>query len=94
MRDFEHKPAAPEAVNPAEAARNARSGLALFALYSCLYGAFMLLNAFAPQVMETIVFASINLAVLYGLALIAAALLLALVYAWLCRAPADPEARS
>jgi uncharacterized membrane protein (DUF485 family) len=43
--------------------------------------------------MEVIVFAGVNLAVLYGLGLIAAAFVLALVYAWLCRSRVDPEAR-
>jgi uncharacterized membrane protein (DUF485 family) len=85
MADFEHKPSAPEIVNQAEAARNARYGLVLFVVYTIGYGAFMILNAFAPQVMEVIVFAGVNLAVIYGLGLIAAAFLLALVYAWLCR---------
>ena len=33
-------------------------------------------------------FAGVNVAVLSGLGLIAAALVLALVYAWVCRAPA------
>ena len=36
-------------------------------------------------------FGGVNLAVLYGLALIVSAFLLALVYEWLCRAPADRE---
>jgi uncharacterized membrane protein (DUF485 family) len=85
MPDFEHKPAAAEVVDEAEAARNARYGLILFAFYLLLYGAFMLLNAFSPQTMEVIVLAGLNLAVLSGLGLIAAAFLLALVYAWLCR---------
>src|SRR3954464_12973000 len=76
MADYQHKPTAPEAVPPAEVARNARYGLVLFALYSALYGAFVLLNAFAPDVMETIVFAGVNLAVLYGLGLIATAFVL------------------
>jgi uncharacterized membrane protein (DUF485 family) len=77
-----------EIVDPVEAARNARRGLILFAVYGLLYLTFVVLNAFAPPVMETVVFAGINLAVLYGLGLIAAAFLLALVYAWLCRSRA------
>ena len=92
MVHFDHHPPPADALQPAEAARNARYGLALFAAYAALYGAFMILTAFAPQVMETVAVAGVNLAVLYGLALIAAAFLLALVYAWLCRAPAGPGA--
>ena len=44
--------------------------------------------------METIVFAGINLAVVYGLGLIAAAFILALLYVWLCRGKSEPEART
>ena len=92
MPGFDHTPAAPaEHDSERTAARNARYGLVLFALYLLLYGGFVLLNAFDPSLMETTPFAGVNLAVLYGLGLIAAALLLALVYGWLCRAPAADE---
>lgn len=85
MAHFEHhRPA--EKVDPVVVARNARIGLILFACYGLLYLTFVLSSAFAPRVMETIVFAGVNLAVLYGLGLIATAFLLALLYAWLCRA--------
>jgi uncharacterized membrane protein (DUF485 family) len=58
----------------------------LFATYLALYGGFVLLNAFAPSLMERDLVAGINLAVGYGLGLIVTALGLALLYAWLCRA--------
>jgi len=90
MAHFDQRPATAEAVNPAIAARNARYGLALFAVYGLLYGAFMLLNAFAPAVMAWTVLGGVSVAVLSGLGLIAAAFVLALVYAWLCRAPQAP----
>ncbi len=76
----------PEQENEQAAARRARYGLVLIALYLVLYGGFVLLNAFAPSLMETTPLAGVNLAVLYGLALIAAAFLLALLYDGLCRA--------
>jgi uncharacterized membrane protein (DUF485 family) len=57
----------------------------LFVFYLVFYGGFVLLNAFAPSAMERTPFAGVNLAVLYGLALIAVALVLALFYDWLCR---------
>ena len=69
-------------------ARNSRYGLVLFALYFVIYAAFVLLNAFCPAVMEATPVGGVNVAVLYGLSLILAAFLLALVYGWLCRAPA------
>ena len=43
------------------------------------------MNAFAPKLMETTPLWGVNLAILYGFALILAAFALALVYAWLCR---------
>ncbi|MBX7103589.1 MAG: DUF485 domain-containing protein [Gemmataceae bacterium] len=86
MAHFDHHSPA-EVVDPALAARNARLGLLLFAAYSLLYLAFMLLNAFAPAAMETIVVAGLNLAVVYGLGLIVAAFLLAMLYAWRCSSP-------
>lgn len=86
MAHFDHSTPA-EVEDPAVAARNGRRGLWLFAAYSLGYLAFMLVNAFAPQAMETIVFAGLNLAVVSGLGLIIGAFALALVYAWLCRSP-------
>jgi uncharacterized membrane protein (DUF485 family) len=73
--------------NQATAARNARYGLWLFGVYLVLYGGFVAVSAFAPQRMEATPVAGINLAILYGMALIVAAFLLALVYGWLCRMP-------
>jgi uncharacterized membrane protein (DUF485 family) len=65
--------------------RRTRYGLALFAVYLLLYGGFVLLNAFAPEQMERTPLFGVNLAILYGMLLIAAAFVLALVYGWLCR---------
>jgi uncharacterized membrane protein (DUF485 family) len=73
--------------------RSARYGLALFALYLALYGGFVLLNAFAPTLMEATPLAGVNLAVVYGLGLIVAAFALALLYAWLCRASGEEAPR-
>ena len=72
---------------------NERIGLVLFFLYLAFYGGFVVLTAFAPHVMRTTV-AGVNLAILYGLALIVAAMVLAIVYLVLCKAPpeeADPS---
>jgi uncharacterized membrane protein (DUF485 family) len=65
--------------------RNTRIGLILFVLYLLFYGGFMVLNAFWPTVMSMRVFAGVNLAIVYGLALIVVALVLAVLYGWLCR---------
>ena len=65
-------------------ARNARLGLILFGLYLLLYGGFVLLIAFSPETMESTPLAGINLAILYGFGLIVAALVLSLLYGYLC----------
>ncbi len=73
--------------------RNARIGLVLFVIYSLLYGGFVFLNAFAAHVMEMTPIAGVNLAILYGFGLIIAALVLALLYGFLCKEePAEQEA--
>lgn len=90
MAGFGHGPAtSTEAEDPALAARNARYGLALFAIYFAIYAAFVGLNAFNPAVMSVKI-GGVNLAIVYGLGLIVTALVLALVYCWLCRATTAP----
>jgi uncharacterized membrane protein (DUF485 family) len=78
---------------PETAARNSRYGLALFAVYLILYGAFVGVSAFAPEMMERKPVAGVNLAILSGFGLIGAAFLLAMIYGWLCRSetPAGDE---
>ncbi len=66
-------------------ARNARYGMVLFLVYLAVYGVYVVLNAFKPTVMDALPLLGVNLAVLFGLGLIVLALVLALVYAWLCR---------
>ena len=72
--------------------RNARIGLILFVVYLAFYGGFVLLAAFSPATMAKLPWAGVNLAIWYGFALIAAALLLALIYGYLCRieVPSEP----
>ena len=66
--------------------RNSRFGLVLFLLYLLLYGGFVLLNTFSPATMEATPVAGINLAIIYGVGLIIAAFVLALVYGLVCDA--------
>ena len=75
--------------HPETVSRNARVGLGLFFAYLVLYAGFMGLSAFVPQKMALAPFGGINLAVLYGLLLIVAAFVLALVYMFLVRRRAD-----
>ncbi len=64
--------------------RNSRLGIRLFAFYSVFYLAFVLVNAFATELGEWKVVGGLNLAVLWGFALIGLAFVLALVYGVLC----------
>lgn len=68
------------------AARNARYGMVLFVTYLLIYGGFVVISAFWPEVMAREALFGVNLAITYGFALIATAMILALVYTWLCRA--------
>lgn len=86
MVDFRHAAQKPAGdADPRAAARRARIGLRLFALYLLLYGAFVLVSAFQPDWMGEVLISGINLAVVSGLGLIFVAFLVALVYDWLCR---------
>ena len=71
--------------HPETVSRNARVGLVLFAVYCVLYGGFMVMNAFFPERMGRAPFGGINLAVMYGLLLIVAAFVLAVLYMFLVR---------
>jgi uncharacterized membrane protein (DUF485 family) len=92
MGGFDHRPAEPSSELSAETiSRNTRWGLRLFAIYFAFYGAFVLINAFRPDWMDTVVAGGVNLAVVYGLALIAVALIVALIYGWICRDAGEPD---
>jgi uncharacterized membrane protein (DUF485 family) len=66
-------------------AHNTRMGVILFIVYVLFYGGFMALSAFWPEVMSKPFLRGVNLAIVYGFALIVAALVLALVYMQICR---------
>lgn len=71
------------------AERNARIGLRLFFVYLLFYGGFVLTAALRPAAMEATPAAGVNLAVWWGFALIIAALVMAVLYGWLCRSPRE-----
>lgn len=77
-----------ETESAVDAARNARIGLFLFALYLAFYAAFVILTAFAADWMQTEI-AGVNVAIYSGFGLIVGAFLLALVYLWLSRSKVD-----
>ena len=70
---------------------NARIGLVLFGVYLTLYAGFVLLNAFAADLMEKTPFAGLNVAILYGFGLIIGALVMALIYGAMCKVPAGSD---
>ena len=78
-------PVAKEQEDAAVVTHNTRLGVILFVVYVLLYGGFMALSAFWPEVMSKPCLLGANLAVVYGFALIVAALVLALIYMKVCR---------
>ena len=94
MPGFEtHSQEPAETENVLDVARNARHGLKLFAFYFVVYAGFVILSAFFPGVMEKMPGAGINLAIWYGFALIFGALVISLLYGWLCQTSADDDRR-
>ena len=63
-----------------------RIGLALFWVYVLLYAGFMGLVLFRPDLLSLRPFGGVNLAIAYGMGLIAGAFLLAIIYMAACRA--------
>ncbi len=61
-----------------------RLGVRMFLVYAVVYAGFVLINVLWPKAMSTIVIAGLNLAVVYGFGLIVFAMILALIYNWLC----------
>ena len=90
-----HEPAAPSGKDPAGPYKM-RLGMRMFALYSLFYASFVAINVLSPRTMAALVFAGLNLATVYGFALIVVALALALVYHRMCRRKeaelAEPDA--
>lgn len=82
--DFK-SPVDKEQEDAAVVAHNTRIGLTLFGVYTAIYAGFMLLSAFWPEVISRPFLGGVNLAVAYGFALIAVALVLALIYVKVCR---------
>ena len=71
--------------HPAITGRNSRYGLVLFAVYLTLYGGFMLLTVLDVRAMARPALFGVNFAIVSGVGLIVAALLLSCLYVWLCR---------
>lgn len=68
---------------------NARLGIAFFVVYFLLYAGFVALVTFKYEWTSRPVLGGLNLAIVYGMGLIVAAILLALVYMVMCKAHRD-----
>lgn len=83
--------------HPETISRTARRGLLLFVVYFALYAGFLVLNIMSPSAMQDTILPigggyyfnlhGLNLALIYGLFLILAAILLAFLYMRLTRTP-------
>lgn len=73
---------------------NARLGLVFFIAYALVYAGFVAICTFRYDWMGTIVFAGLNLAIVYGMGLIGLAVVLAVIYMLLCKAEGDQRTES
>jgi uncharacterized membrane protein (DUF485 family) len=81
-----HGPAQNSGPDPASRYKS-RLGVIMFILYCFVYAGFVFTNVLTEgKAMQTIVFAGLNLAVVYGMGLIILALILALIYNAMCTA--------
>ena len=67
--------------------RKVRLGVRLTLLYAAVYAGFVVLNVFFPPIIQKSGLFGLNLALTYGLGLIILAVVLALLYNWLCGVP-------
>ena len=78
-----HEPAAKVGKDPAFAYKR-QLGVIMFIIYGAIYAGFVVVNVVIPQHMGDLVFAGLNIAVVYGFGLIVLALILALFYNRAC----------
>ncbi|MBZ0298914.1 MAG: DUF485 domain-containing protein [Anaerolineae bacterium] len=64
-------------------------GLILFAAYGLVYAGFVAINTINPKAMGQVVFAGLNLAVVYGFGLIILAIVMGLIYNAICTRAED-----
>ncbi len=79
-----HEPATPAAKDPSGPYK-VKLGVRMFLIYLLFYAGFVAINLISPKSMGMIVWAGLNLATVFGFALIIIALLEALIYDALCR---------
>lgn len=85
---MKHGPAAKLEVDHASE-KKSKLGIQLFVLYSIVYAGFVILGVVDNALMGKIIFAGLNLAVVYGFGLIIFAIILGLIYNHICTAYED-----
>ncbi len=85
---MQHEPA-PEPGDDRASAYKTRLGLILFAIYGLLYAGFVAINTISPKTMGQVVFAGLNMAVVFGFGLIVLAIVMGLIYNALCTRAED-----
>ena len=78
-----HEPA-PESGEDHAADYKMRLGVKMFIFYAVFYVIFVAINVTVPRLMETTIIFGLNLAVTYGFGLIVLALIMALIYNFMC----------
>jgi len=79
-----HEPATPAEKDPSGPYK-VKLGVRMFFIYLLFYAGFVAINLISPKSMGMIVLAGLNLATIFGFALIIFALIEALIYDALCR---------
>ena len=64
--------------------KKAKLGITLFIVYSIIYAAFVAIGVLDYTIMGNIVLGNQNLAVVYGFGLILLAIVMGLIYNWIC----------
>ncbi|MBE3075849.1 MAG: DUF485 domain-containing protein [Actinobacteria bacterium] len=79
-----HEPAAHSSAPDEAAAYKRRLGLINVAVYGAVYLVFMILNVASPKTMGLILVGGLNVAIVYGFALIILAFIMAIIYNLAC----------
>lgn len=86
------EPATPSGKDPAGPYK-ARLGPWIFVVYTVFYAGIVAINLLSPSTMATIVVAGLNLATVYGMALIILTIVQAFIYNVMCRSKEEELAR-
>ena len=64
-------------------------GIKLFIVYALIYAGFVAITTIQPEVLEKDIFLGLNLAVVYGMGLIILAIVMGLIYHFICSKKED-----